>query len=535
MAILLAVLLPIGVWAQTETADSLLRLFDAQQAAGRQSDVQQSVQIANRLFAIFEAEELTPPNLRMTAKTPADTVRQQVWYWAAEYYNQHQQYKQASEYGQKALPLFESGRNRSGEGDCLAILAISFIRQGDFSQAVSYAKRCNELDRKRGDASCIASSLNLLAAIFTTSYQHKEAERCILEGLQYAEEARDSGRIAILNGMACENYNYQKDYTRSLHYGRKALAIEQQLGREHKIAMRQSQIAGALIGLGRMSEARRMLEEALPALRDNNKHSYAIACNQMGDILLSEQQYARAAACFNDALQLLTAQGDAYNETHSRLGLYKALRHSNPSQAMEHIDRYITLHDSIYDQRTATLTANYAALMGYQRLQAEKDELLRQRLRIVIIAIAAFLLAVAALWCFAHFSIVRERRRIAQLTQQIKSLPKEAPATGSQDFLRRLTDVVNEQLAQGQLGVEQVAEQMNMSSTKLRRQLLQATGESPKAYFTAIQMDKATRLLTTTDTPIADIALKCGYQEMTSFIRAFKRIHGVSPSQYAKR
>ena len=99
----------------------------------------------------------------------------------------------------------------------------------------------------------------------------------------------------------------------------------------------------------------------------------------------------------------------------------------------------------------------------------------------------------------------------------------------------KFVDIVNQQLSQGQLGVEQVAEQMNMSATTLRRQLFQATGESPKAYFTAIQMRKAPNLLANTDSSVADIALQCGYQEVSSFIRAFKRIYGVSPSQYLKR
>ena len=519
-------MIPVGAWAQTEVADSLLRLFDSQQ----------SVKVANQLFDLFNAEQLTDNHIQLTEQTPVDTLRQQVWYWAAEYYNQHQQFKKASDYGLKALPLCESGDNRTTEGDCLSILAISLLRQGDFQQAIGYAKRCNELDRQAGDPGNIASSLNLLAAIFTASYQHEEAEQCILEGLDYAAKAGDTGRLAILNGMACEIYYYSKNFSRSLQYGRKALEIEQQLGRKDKVAMRQSQVAGALIGMQHMEEARQLLEQALPVLQKGNPHSYAIACNQMGDILLHDQQNAEAATYFNKGLQVMTRQSDLYNEGHSRRGLYLSLRNTNPVQAMEHIDRYMELRDSMYSLRTSALLTQYAALLGNQRLQAEKAELQRRHRTTLLIGIALFLLVTGLIALFAYYRIRRGQRRIAELTRQIEDLPQSPqPDNINQEFLVKLVDTVNQQLSQGQLGVEQVAEQMNMSSTTLRRQLLQATGESPKAFFTAIQMRKATNLLSTTDNSIAVIALQCGYQEVSSFIRAFKRVYGVSPSQYLKR
>ena len=151
---LLLLFIPVSGVAQTEKADSLLKLFDSNH----------SVKVANQLFDLFDAEELTDSHIQMTEKTPADTLRQQVWYWAAEYYNQYQQYKKASDYGLKALPLCEAGNNRTVEGDCLSILAISLLRQGDFQQAIGFAKRCNEIDRQAGDPGNISHLYGLLPA-----------------------------------------------------------------------------------------------------------------------------------------------------------------------------------------------------------------------------------------------------------------------------------------------------------------------------------------------------------------------------------
>ena len=84
---LMVLLVFVRGFGQTEKADSLLNLFDSKQTVG----------VANQLFDLFDAEELTDDHIQMTEKTPTDTLRQQVWYWAAEYDNQHQQFKKASD------------------------------------------------------------------------------------------------------------------------------------------------------------------------------------------------------------------------------------------------------------------------------------------------------------------------------------------------------------------------------------------------------------------------------------------------------
>ena len=85
-------------------------------------------------------------------------------------------------------------------------------------------------------------------------------------------------------------------------------------------------------------------------------------------------------------------------------------------------------------------------------------------------------------------------------------------------------------------GVDQIAFEMNMSTSTFRRRLQSAAGEAPKSYISAIQMEKAGNLLTESpDMPIVDVALKCGFDEASSFTHTFKRIYGITPSQYRER
>ena len=68
----------------------------------------------------------------------------------------------------------------------------------------------------------------------------------------------------------------------------------------------------------------------------------------------------------------------------------------------------------------------------------------------------------------------------------------------------------------------------------LRRRLQDATGVSPKSYIQAIQMQRACNLLDS-GLQIADVAAQCGFTEPGSFTRTFKRVLGLTPTQYRTR
>ncbi len=530
----LLLFLPLFAHAQTEQVDSLLRVFDRQP----------TVETANRFFTIINKEELFDEPISMKPATPADTLRQQVWYWASEYYQLYQHYEQGVHYGLKALPLCEKSGDVGIEGDCLTAITINYYRMGDFDKAINYAKRCNELDLKTGNADNIASSFNSMAAIFVSAHQYDEAEKCVLRGLDYCRKADNPPRLAILTGMACEIYNNMRRYDVALTYGEQALEMEQKMQNTSKIPVRQSQLSETLMGLGRYSEAKELLSQAIPGLRQSkNYHSLGIACNQMGRLLLHEDKTAEAVTYFDEALQIFVEQKDIFNESRSRRGLYEALRETDPKLAMQHNDRYNLLRDSIFDDQTRVLLTQYSAQLGNERLLAEKEELRHRHTRNIALAVAVFLLLAVVTWAFSYRRARRHHRRIAELTgeialisQQVTQIKEDTahkkPDFNDRQFLIEVISLVNEAMRHGPFSVEDIAKKMSLSPTTLRRRLQQVTGETPKAYITAIQMQHAATLLQQGNYSVNEVAEKCGFNEPSSFTRTFKRTYGVAPSQY---
>ena len=77
-----------------------------------------------------------------------------------------------------------------------------------------------------------------------------------------------------------------------------------------------------------------------------------------------------------------------------------------------------------------------------------------------------------------------------------------------------------------------LAVQMSVSTRTLHRRLKALTGEAPKTFIVRVRLETARTLLDTANTAIKDIALSTGYQDESSFRRAFRRFSGMTPSGY---
>jgi AraC-like DNA-binding protein len=74
-----------------------------------------------------------------------------------------------------------------------------------------------------------------------------------------------------------------------------------------------------------------------------------------------------------------------------------------------------------------------------------------------------------------------------------------------------------------------------MTNQHLRRKIFSITGITGAVYILGIRMAYAQQLLVgKRKYPIATVALKCGYEDSNNFSRTFKRVVGMTPSEYAK-
>ncbi|MTI40167.1 helix-turn-helix domain-containing protein [Fulvivirga lutimaris] len=85
------------------------------------------------------------------------------------------------------------------------------------------------------------------------------------------------------------------------------------------------------------------------------------------------------------------------------------------------------------------------------------------------------------------------------------------------------------------LNLEQYAALCHMSLSSFKRCFQEVFKTSPGKWLSEKRLDFSSHLLMTTDKPINQISLECGFEEPSSFIRAFKLRFEVTPLQYRER
>lgn len=85
------------------------------------------------------------------------------------------------------------------------------------------------------------------------------------------------------------------------------------------------------------------------------------------------------------------------------------------------------------------------------------------------------------------------------------------------------------------LGVQQLAERMNISFSHFSRSFKDEIGISPVQYLTNLRIQKAMNDLLNTKETIQQIAIKNGYSNGNYFCNVFRKIVGITPTQYRIR
>lgn len=86
----------------------------------------------------------------------------------------------------------------------------------------------------------------------------------------------------------------------------------------------------------------------------------------------------------------------------------------------------------------------------------------------------------------------------------------------------------------GKLELETVAEAIHYSKYHLHRLFTDTVGMTIHDYIQRRQLTEAAKLLTFSNQPIIEIALRCGYESQQAFTSAFKAMYKSPPADYRK-
>ncbi|MDQ0114603.1 helix-turn-helix domain-containing protein [Paenibacillus harenae] len=114
----------------------------------------------------------------------------------------------------------------------------------------------------------------------------------------------------------------------------------------------------------------------------------------------------------------------------------------------------------------------------------------------------------------------------------LKSKLVEKRSGKQEDLIRKITHLIETRFTDPNLSLNYVADELNMSSYHISRVYRQQTLTTIVDMINHVRMENAKELLTTTECSVSDIAEKTGYASSSYFHRMFKKIYGVTPSEF---
>lgn len=101
-------------------------------------------------------------------------------------------------------------------------------------------------------------------------------------------------------------------------------------------------------------------------------------------------------------------------------------------------------------------------------------------------------------------------------------------------FLLKVRRSVERNMADEKFGITELCQCLAISRTQLHRKLKAVTGQSTSFVVRSIRLERAKKLLETTDLNVSEVGYAVGYANSSHFTQDFRREFGKPPREYKR-
>lgn len=138
---------------------------------------------------------------------------------------------------------------------------------------------------------------------------------------------------------------------------------------------------------------------------------------------------------------------------------------------------------------------------------------------------------------------ISQCKSVHELTRSVKIIYKaikselksqeNAITANTNKRVQEIMDYIQENYTNTDLNIVYVAENFNLTPAYLSRIFKKETGIGPAEYLQRIRLEAAKELLLSSDLTIREISESVGYQYVLTMNRVFRKMMGITPSQYS--
>ena len=431
--ILIVIGVLLALLAPAQDIDSLFRVFENSRGEAAYQ-------------AALAIDEVIGRDPNFEADTDKDEIKLKVLRTMILYYFDNDDFQHVVKYSEVGIDHYRKIDDLFNLAGCYMTLANAYQRLGQLDKAIDCYNQCSGImDEMGGEMAEVNKRyvMNNIAEIYLAMNEYDSAEelyrKCLamLGDVAPDDTASNLDLATYYQNIAEVHIAQNKDD--AVDYAEQSLELSQRYqDTPNKIINRLMSLSKAYVGIGKVEEGKRLLDQALQLAKDNNEVFLQAV------ILLQKGDYAQAIAM---------AEENHYDELLQKAleDAYRAERDVNPRLALEYYERSVMMKDSVFNETQQQLIRDYQVRYAMQEkeheLQMEQEKAKRNRMYVMVLTvIAALLLLIAVIWY--RLAKVRKKRaeELAHLNEtkshllSIVTHDVKTPVSAICQVLRGITD-----------------------------------------------------------------------------------------------
>ncbi|NPA35520.1 MAG: response regulator [Chlorobi bacterium] len=134
--------------------------------------------------------------------------------------------------------------------------------------------------------------------------------------------------------------------------------------------------------------------------------------------------------------------------------------------------------------------------------------------------------------------LIENNIRLKEHFSKSSTIPDKSIEISARDkkFLNEVIEAIERNLSDSGFGVEELAREIGLSSSQFYRRLKQLTGQIPNVYLRNYRLQRAAELLTGNEgLNVTEVMYRIGIESGSYFSTSFKKLYGVSPSEFLRK
>jgi len=526
------------------------------------------------LYIILFFSFLTPlkadnkiDSLKTIIEQSNDTIKYDTYIELAKVYYYNDSFYQAIKEIKKAILVENIDTVRLARAN--NFLGIIYYKIGDNSSALEYHLKSLRYREALKDEKLLATAYNAIGLVYTSLDEFEISNDYFLKSLEIEKKYNNTTNIAMIYNNISTNYFKQGDYNKTLEYLLKSEEIINDTDLNKSLLL--VNIGDVYRHLGEIKKAKEYLFTAIDySKKTKNKHYLSLAYCYLGELFLSQKDARQARFFFEKSMRIAKEMRvlDVLKDNYKGLvNTYTLL--NNSDSVLKYNNFFFAINDSIFNNQTADKIAELQIKYEFDKKEKEIENLiiknqLADRNQKIIIAFFVLLILVLII----IFLIINNKRRkthadklaveqnvkiikyedvidnsLDEIVDNKKEEPKDSNSALSEEFKTMLEVSISKKIRKDKLylksdfTLDELAKLLETNRRYVSQVINERFEKNFSSFINEFRIKEAMRLMSNPEYnkyTIDSISKLVGFNSISAFNGAFKKVTGLTPSTFVK-